>query len=288
MILLKPIGYVHNPCIESMAPELIKKERSEIEILPEYTEGLQEIEACRYLDIVFSFHRNDTVNLIAQTRSGETRGIFATRSPNRPNHVGVTTVKLIKREGNKLHVEGLDALNDTPVLDIKCCDTSLHEQENIHKAIHIGSPRIDIVRAIASGDTEELLLKAAQLHGHICPGLALGVIGATKVMQQIYDQQLDPLDFTLTVEMQNCLVDGIIFVTGCTPGNKRLIIDDQDQMCFYLKNKAGEGWKVLLKESNKEYIKKHIPDTLSTSERGFRILKLDSNKLFQVFQLKVQ
>lgn len=287
MILLKPIGFVHNSCIESMAPELIKKEISEIEILPDYTEGLQEIEACRYLDIVFSFHRNDTINLIAQTRTGETRGIFATRSPNRPNHVGITTVKLINRKGNKLQVEGLDALNDTPVIDIKCCDTSLHAQEQIHKTIYIDSPRIDIVSAIISDNTEELLLKAAQLHGHICPGLALGIMGATKVMQQLYDRQLDPLDFTLTVEMQNCLIDGISFVTGCTPGNKRLTIDDRNQMCFYLQNKNGEGWKVCLKESNKEYIKKHIPDTLTSPEKGFKILKLNSDSLFQIIPLKI-
>ncbi|MEI3155671.1 MAG: hypothetical protein V8S95_11660 [Odoribacter sp.] len=60
-------------------------------------------------------------------------------------------------------------------MDIKCCDTSVLDQYNIHEAIQIDSPRIDIIRHILTNDTQALLLKAAQLHGHICPGLALGV-----------------------------------------------------------------------------------------------------------------
>lgn len=286
MITLQPIGYVHNSCVESMAPELIKQEISEIEIFPAYAGGLQDIEACHYLDIVFSFHRNDTVNLISPTRTGEVRGIFATRSPNRPNHIGVTTVKLIRREGNRLFVEGADALNGSPVIDIKCCDTSLHDQEHIHETIRIDSPRIDIVRLVISNDTKELLLRAAQLHGHICPGLALGVMGATRVMQFVHQQQLDPRDFTLTAEMQNCLVDGMIFVTGCTPGTNRFLLDNKNQPCFYLKNATGQGWKLRLKNSNKSYIDKHIPNAYSPSEKAFAVLALDLNKLFEITRIE--
>lgn len=286
MITLQPIGYIHNSCVESMPPELIKQEFSEIEILPAYTEGLQDIEACRYLDIVFFFHRNDTVNLVSPTRTGEVRGIFATRSPNRPNHIGVTTVKLMRREGNRLLVEGADALDGSPVIDIKCCDTSLHDQELIHDTIRIDSPRIDIVRLIVSNDTKELLLKAAQLHGHICPGLALGVMGATRVMQLFHEQQLDSKDFTLIAEIQNCLVDGMIFVTGCTPGTRRFVMKDLDTMRFTLKDKSGKGWQVRLKEDNREYINKHIPDTFSITEKALAILNLPYEYLFDIVYLQ--
>ena len=55
MIVLEPIGFVHNTCTTSQAPEFIKKEISEIEILPEYSEGLQDIEQAEYLDLVFLF-----------------------------------------------------------------------------------------------------------------------------------------------------------------------------------------------------------------------------------------
>lgn len=149
--------------------------------------------------------------------------------------------KTEKREGNKLYVEGADALNGSPVLDLKCCDTSVYEQENIHNAIRIDSPRIDIVRNILSNETKELLLKSAQLHGHICPGLALGVLGATTVMQKLYEQGEDSKDYILTVEMQNCLVDALLFVTGCTPGTHRFQEGDPARMSFSLKTGKGEA-----------------------------------------------
>ena len=78
------------------------KEISEIEILPEYSEGLQDIEQAEYLDLVFSFHHEKRTELVTRIRSGEMKGVFASRSPKRPNHLGITTVKLIRREGGKL------------------------------------------------------------------------------------------------------------------------------------------------------------------------------------------
>lgn len=282
MIILEPIGFVHNTCTSSQAPEFIKKEVSEIEILPEYSEGLQEIEQAEYLDLVFYFHHEKRTELLTRIRSGETKGIFASRSPKRPNHLGVTTVKLLQREGDKLYVEGADALDGSPVLDIKYCDTSVFDQKNIHQTIQADSPRIDIVRNIMQNETDELLLKAAQFHGHICPGLALGVMAATQVMQQLYNRHEDPHVYTLTVEMQNCPVDGAIFITGCTPGTGRYRQGDPGNMCFYLKNKAGQGWKVSFNPNNQEYLNRHIPTDLSPSAKGFATLKLDPSQLFTI------
>lgn len=280
MIVLEPIGFVHNSCTSSQAPEFIKKEISVIEILPAYTEGLLEIEQSSYLDLVFSFHQEKRTELITQVRTGETKGIFASRSPRRPNHLGITTVKFIKREGNKLYVEGADALNDSPVLDLKYCDTSVFDQNRVHQSIQKDTPRIDIVRNILDGNTPELLLKSAQLHGHICPGLALGVMAATKVMQQLYLEKENAADFTLVLEMQNCPADGAIFVTGCTPGTHRLLLKPENRMCFSLKNKEGKGWRVIFKESNREYINQQIPENLSPAEKGFAVLNLDPEQLF--------
>lgn len=282
MILLEPIGFVHNTCTTSQAPEFIKKEISEIEILPAYAEGLLEIEQSSYLDLVFSFHQEKRTELVTKIRTGETKGIFASRSPRRPNHLGITTVKLLKREDNKLYVEGADALNDSPIVDIKYCDTSIFDQSNIHQSIRKDTPRIDILRNIIDNNTEELLLKSAQLHGHICPGLALGVMAATRVMQELYQENQDPSDYILTLKMQNCPTDGILFVTGCTPGTHRLTLEESSQMCFYLKNKAGKGWKLQILESNRDYIHQQLPPNLSPIEKGFAVLKLDFDKLFSI------
>lgn len=286
MIVLEPIGYVHNACTTSQTPELIKQEVSEIEILPEYAEGLQDIEQSEYLDLIFSFHQEKRTELITKVRTGETKGIFASRSPRRPNHLGVTTVKLLKREGNKLYVKGADALNNSPVLDIKYCDTSILDEKDIHKAIQAESPRIDIVHNIMNNDTHALLLKAGQIHGHICPGLALGVMSATQIMQQLYAAKEDSRDYTLTVEMQNCPVDGALFVTGCTPGTHRFIMGDPQKMCYKVKNKDGQGWKVTLKESGRDYMKQQIPDTLTPAERGIATLGLDPEELFLIEKMK--
>lgn len=286
MIVLEPIGYVHNNCTTSQAPEFIKQEISEIEILPAYAEGLSGIEQSEFLDLIFSFHQEKRTELLTRIRSGETKGIFASRSPKRPNHLGVTTVKLIKRENNKLYVKGADALNSSPVLDIKYCDTSVLDQYNVHEAIQIDSPRIDIVRHILANDTQALLLKAAQLHGHLCPGLALGVMSATPVMQQIHSRQENPEDYTLTAEMQNCPIDGALFITGCTPGTHRFVQGEHpEKMSFYLKNKDGKGWKVTLKESSRAYMHQHFPTNLSSAERGLATLKLDPEKLFLIEEL---
>lgn len=282
MIVLEPIGFVHNTCTTSQAPEFIKKEISEIEILPEYSEGLQDIEQAEYIDLVFSFHQEKRTELVTRIRSGEMKGIFASRSPRRPNHLGVTTVKLIQRKGNQLYVKGADALDGSPVVDIKYCDTSVFEQKNVHQTIQADSPRIDIIRNIMQNETDELLLKAAQFHGHICPGLALGVLSATRVMQELYSRQEDPSEYTLTAEMQNCPVDGAMFVTGCTPGTHRYRQGDPEKMCFYLKNKDGKGWKISLHPDNREYMNRHLPAGLSPSAKGFATLKLDPNQLFSI------
>lgn len=282
MIALDPIGYVHNACTTSQVPELIKKEISEIEILPAYAEGLEGVEQSEYLDLVFSFHQEKRTELLTRVRTGETRGVFASRSPKRPNHLGVTTVKLLRRDNNRLYVEGADALDGSPVVDIKYCDTSLIDQQQVHQAIRVDSPRIDIVRNIMDGNTRELLLQAARLHGHICPGLALGVMGGTLAMQQLYAVGGDPRDYVLTMEMQNCPVDGVMFVTGCTPGTHRFIWQNPENMCFYLKNKDGKGWKVTLKESNREYINEHVPAGLSAAAKGLETLKLDVSRLYEL------
>ncbi len=76
MIVLTPIGYVHNACIESQAPELIKKEISEIEILPDYAEGLKNIEQSEYLDMVFVFHQEKQTELVTRIRTGKRPGFL--------------------------------------------------------------------------------------------------------------------------------------------------------------------------------------------------------------------
>lgn len=97
-------------------------EISEIEVFPEFSEGLFRIELLKELDILFIFDRSDGFDLQVHPRGDGSiplTGLFGTRSPRRPSPIGLTRVKLLERKGNVLRVKGLDALVDTPVADIK-------------------------------------------------------------------------------------------------------------------------------------------------------------------------
>jgi tRNA-Thr(GGU) m(6)t(6)A37 methyltransferase TsaA len=118
-MLVEPIGRVRNTAEAKVdLDDLI----SEIEVFPEFAEGLYRIEESRELLILFAFDRSSSYQMHVHPH-GDLRnpevGVFASRSPNRPNFIGVTQVELLRRAGNLLTVKGLDALNGTPVIDIK-------------------------------------------------------------------------------------------------------------------------------------------------------------------------
>ncbi len=115
------IGYVRNKS-EKAGPssaDQIMTEGSEIEINKKFEEGLFKIEKFESINIIFLFHKSSGYELKTTTRSGDFRGVFATCSPFRPSLIGLTRVRLLERKGNILKVTGLDAINGTPVLDIK-------------------------------------------------------------------------------------------------------------------------------------------------------------------------
>ncbi len=122
MITYTPIGYVHNHFEEPVAPGLIREGESRIILEPEFTEGLKGLEPGHQMVVVFHFHLSDGYQLLQHPRRDLTRlprGVFALRSPQRPNPIGITTVELISIEGNVLCVRDLDAINGSPVLDLK-------------------------------------------------------------------------------------------------------------------------------------------------------------------------
>lgn len=96
------------------------KNCGQIEIFPEFQNGLKNVEEFSHLIVLFYFHRAKEHLLIMKPRDHNTpRGVFAIRSPRRPNPIGFTVVRLLEREGPVLNVSGVDMLDGTPVLDIK-------------------------------------------------------------------------------------------------------------------------------------------------------------------------
>lgn len=93
---------------------------AELEIYPLYEAGLKDIEQASHLIVLYWCHRAQRDVLQTRTPHGpEIRGVFACRSPNRPNPLAICVVELLERKGNRLVVRGLDALNESPLIDIK-------------------------------------------------------------------------------------------------------------------------------------------------------------------------
>jgi len=91
-----------------------------VELLPQYAEGLKDIETFSHIYLLYLFDRSGEIILARPTFLDETpHGIYASRHPCRPNNIGLSIVRLISREGATLIVEGVDMLNETPLLDIK-------------------------------------------------------------------------------------------------------------------------------------------------------------------------
>lgn len=123
-IIYHPIGIIHTPFkdLEGM-PIQPKAERSApgvIEILPEYSAALQDLEGFSHLILIYHLHRVQRVDLtVTPFQDSHLRGIFATRAPTRPNPIGLSVVALEHIEGEKLYLSAVDILDGTPLLDIK-------------------------------------------------------------------------------------------------------------------------------------------------------------------------
>ncbi|MFI5114800.1 MAG: tRNA (N6-threonylcarbamoyladenosine(37)-N6)-methyltransferase TrmO [Terriglobales bacterium] len=124
MFAPQPIGFVSSPFKDTaeIPKGLGAKHEADgvLEILPEFELGLTDIEGFSHLIVIWAFDRSHGFELLGTPPSdNRPHGVFATRSPKRPNPLGLTTVELLRREGRLLHVRGVDMLDGTPVLDIK-------------------------------------------------------------------------------------------------------------------------------------------------------------------------
>ena len=123
-ITISPIGIIRTPFkdvkgmpVQPMAADGVK---GYIELKPEYCKGLKDIEGFSHLTLVYRFHKIEGYSLeVTPFMDIVPHGIFATRSPKRPNAIGISTVRLIEVKDNRIYIEQVDMLDETPLIDIK-------------------------------------------------------------------------------------------------------------------------------------------------------------------------
>jgi tRNA-Thr(GGU) m(6)t(6)A37 methyltransferase TsaA len=129
---LKPIGIIHSPYKNTGAAPYQgykSEEISQIEVFKEFEEGLKDIEGFSHIIVIYWFHKSRGYHLLVKTPWDDSlHGLFTTRSPRRPCPLGLTVAELVAREKNILKVKGLDAIDGTPLLDIKPYVISINER----------------------------------------------------------------------------------------------------------------------------------------------------------------
>ncbi len=123
-IIYRPIGVIHSEHMIAektpIQPVYAKGCKGQVKVFAEFADGLRDLDGFSHIYLLYHFHQAPPAKLLVKPFLQDVeRGVFATRAPCRPNAIGLSIVKLLKREGNILHVEDVDILDGTPLLDIK-------------------------------------------------------------------------------------------------------------------------------------------------------------------------
>lgn len=173
----------------------------------------------------------------------------------------------------------------------------------------IENPRYAIENAIREPDLPKLLAKAAELHGHFCPFLALGVKAAVRAVSELGVRSTGMEETIAIVETNNCFSDGVQFVTGCSFGNNALIYRDYGKTAFTLAKRSGEAVRVSVKDISRLLAEREpeaqllfqrvVVDRKGTDEDqrrlrenwrriGFGMLNIPDQDLFNVERMAIQ
>lgn len=135
-LTLYPIGIIHTPHTRAeetpIQPSYAQGVGGRVEVFPKYAEGLRDLEGFSHLCLIYWFHKASSPRLLVKPFLDDVeRGLFATRAPCRPNPIGLSVVRLVRREANVLHLEEVDILDGTPLLDIKPYVTRFDHRDEV-------------------------------------------------------------------------------------------------------------------------------------------------------------
>lgn len=134
-IIFKPIGYISSPYKDKkdIPRQSVLKENifGKVKFEEKFKDGMYGYKAGDYIVLLFNFHESKSSKMIINPHgSKEERGVFATRSPNRPNGIGMSIVKIVEIDEDGFTFDGVDMLDNTPVIDIKPYSSGLNPKEN--------------------------------------------------------------------------------------------------------------------------------------------------------------
>ncbi len=227
---LLPIGVIRSPVARrmQMPPAGVP---ARLELFPEYAGGLLRIEKHSHVWVLawLDGARRDLLQVIPrgvrQEEPAALHGVFAVRSPARPNPIGLTVTRVVRIEGTIIEVDRLDFLDGTPLIDVK---PYFANRDLVFAAasVQIGRP------ASREALRDSLLHQALNFHGEFCAGLALAV----RVVEHFRAEILalaDPPEWRVTVPLaRGCLVDAIMGMTRATPGRGNLTFAAADRVLF--------------------------------------------------------
>ena len=273
---LRPIGIVHTPyktAGDAPFQGRFSDETCEIEIFKEYEDGLKDIDQCSHLILLYWLDRAE--NRVLQTHTPfdmDIHGVFATRSPNRPNPIGFHVAELIDRKENVLRVKGADALDKTPLIDIKPYSSGIDAIGDASigwfpTKTQTNGYREDIEELIKKGDLRGLLEKTGELHGHFCSHSAYGVKAGYIAMRELGITNTGMEEVVAIVETNNCFSDGIQMVTGCSFGNNSLIYKDYGKTAVTVAKRDGTAIRIALNPTFEETRVERYPEANALFEK---------------------
>lgn len=221
-----------------------------VEIFPEYADGLRHLEKHSHLWVIAWLHEADRDRLLVTPRGVADRsevglhGVFAVRSPTRPNPVAMTVARVVNIHGTRIHVERLDFIDGTPVIDLK---PYFRSRDAIYSArnTQIGKP------ASRQALLESLLYQAENFHGERCGGLALGA----RLVEHLRSSYFDYAEVFGCVARvpaaSGCLIDVVMALVGATPGRATLQFHAEPTVVFlqgqqqyeYVLHEPGRQWR---------------------------------------------
>lgn len=196
---------------------------SKLEVFEEFADALDGIDEYSHIIVLLYYHQAQRGTLKVKPKRGRMgipeKGVFATRSPARPNPIGLNVVKVLSRDKSTLTVDSLDAVDDTPIVDIKpylsSCDCVFSAKSGDRFEVIQKMPRDEVLMS--------MLREASNFHGDTCAGVAIGVRIVYKAYE-ILKYDLRCRDLKIISGARACITDGVQALTGAT--SKRLRIKD--------------------------------------------------------------